>query len=86
MQCLLRPSPVPQTPALAPVGVYDLAINGYMRSGSSFTGRLLGDDPHVFYWYEPLWNYNSGVYYWGPNKVCPNGPLNENCGYAINLE
>ncbi|KAL4232996.1 hypothetical protein ACF0H5_007682 [Mactra antiquata] len=49
---------------------YDVVINSYMRCGSSFTGQLLGFHPDVFYWYEPLWNYNSGVYYWGNNSIC----------------
>jgi len=49
---------------------YDVLINSYMRSGSSFTGQLLAFRPDTFYWYEPLWNFHSGVYYWGPHKVC----------------
>lgn len=49
---------------------YDVLVNSYMRSGSSFTGQLLAFRPDTFYWYEPLWNYHSGVYYWGPDKIC----------------
>ncbi|XP_045172848.2 carbohydrate sulfotransferase 1-like isoform X2 [Mercenaria mercenaria] len=60
---------------------YDIVINSYMRSGSSFMGQLLAFRPDSFYWYEPLWNYDSGVYYWGKDYVCTG---HSNCGYARN--
>lgn len=49
---------------------FDILVNSYMRSGSSFTGQLLAFRPGTFYWYEPLWQFHSGVYYWGPDKIC----------------
>ncbi|XP_060565887.1 carbohydrate sulfotransferase 1-like isoform X2 [Ruditapes philippinarum] len=60
---------------------HDIVINSYMRSGSSFLGQLIAYRPDTFYWYEPLWNYDSGVYYWGKDYVCTN---HINCGYARN--
>ncbi|XP_060578309.1 carbohydrate sulfotransferase 1-like [Ruditapes philippinarum] len=60
---------------------YDILINSYMRSGSSFMGRLLAWHPDTFYWYEPLWNYDSGVYYWGKDLLCVGRNM---CGLAKN--
>jgi hypothetical protein len=41
-------------------------------------GRLLAWHPDTFYWYEPLWNYDSGVYYWGKDLLCVGKNM---CGY-----
>ncbi|KAL4218155.1 hypothetical protein ACF0H5_022891 [Mactra antiquata] len=43
-----------------------ILVNAYMRSGSTFLGRLLGHQEKIFYFYEPLhrmisWNYLNGT-------------------------
>ena len=53
-----------------PVQKFDVLLNSYMRAGSSYTGRLLGYREDSFYWYEPLWSFNSVVYYRGKEEIC----------------
>ncbi|KAL4218862.1 hypothetical protein ACF0H5_021450 [Mactra antiquata] len=47
-------------------------LNSYMRSGSSYMGRILGHRQDVFYYYEPLWTNLIWVYHKGEEKLCSN--------------
>lgn len=40
----------------------DVLLTGYMRSGSSAVGRILGFRNDSFYMYEPFWSVNKWEY------------------------
>ncbi|KAL4218648.1 sulfotransferase 1 [Mactra antiquata] len=48
----------------------DLIINTYMRSGSSFLGKIFALRPDTFYVYEPLWHVQKLSFYHGMQQVC----------------
>lgn len=49
---------------------YDLIINTYMRSGSTFLGKLFSIRPDTFYVFEPLWNAQRFAFYRGVKELC----------------
>ena len=49
---------------------YNLIINTYMRSGSTFLGKIFSIRTDTFYVFEPLWNGQTFAFYWGPRDVC----------------
>ena len=49
---------------------YDVLILTYMRSGSTFIGKLLGGRLDTFYWYEPFWKTHLWEYVNAGGKSC----------------
>lgn len=49
---------------------FDLIINTYMRSGSTFVGKIFSIRPDTFYVFEPWWNAQKFAYYRGRRDIC----------------
>ncbi|XP_045197675.2 carbohydrate sulfotransferase 1-like [Mercenaria mercenaria] len=49
---------------------FNLIISTYMRSGSTFLGRLFSIRHDTFYVFEPLWNVQKFAFYWGKRSLC----------------